>query len=603
MTAFPPLSAGEPADGESTWASANLLWDDAYDTLYGWSASNSPADCRIDFKEYGDWDPNDPPLAQNTPGGRMSMWQWVTEIGDVVRVADFADASIWDALEMCREIAGDYVMGIDRNGDLVFKARQTSGDSVVEIRERGDQGILTDGTHAPAESIGSHLDHRAVANSITIPAWIGESKTEPPELILTPDSEADNIEVTAHFSGTSAQRVVLRCIRGGTPKTDPTAAPEVPLLFSWTRVYADLTTSLSVVARDDEGQIRVFGLYEGVDGEAFLGESKVRVGDSCYVGDGNINTIASINIATGQLTFEAGETVGGADIHPIGMTVTITPQAGHRYADSLDGICTVSGSFSLAGTYGTLTVDSTERLSAGMVLYRDTSYVQVIEIISATEIYVKKRVLGTGRGQGNWSDGDILRGAIWIEYAGYSYAISNTKLSVAIFPQTKESYGKGFFREGDRIVFTSSGLISRKVEHAIIRAVNSESIERYGQKDYKPRVENRLLSQQRARYLVSSKTEHLAWPPHATKAKGLPLLTGLAIGDLVDVSHSYLFPDAASYTVTHAVTGITWDLERGATELSLRSVQAAGRAAARTPPPSPPAPAWRRWERYGMYRR
>lgn len=591
-----PLSQGEPVDGENTWASSNLFWDGTI--LYGVSASGTPADARIEFKRPGGWDPHCPPLAAKTPGGRMSFWYRTEELSDIIRVADFGDASSWDALEMCRMIAGDYVMGITTAGTLRFKERQTTGDALVTLVEKGDNFAATDGTTIAAASIESHLDHKAVANNITIPAWVGERAEPEIELVLGPDSDAAAIGVSVQQTGTGAQRVSLRCIRAGYPQTDDDAEGR-PLLFAWTRVHADLTTLLVSAATTSATQLQVRGFYEGADDAVMLGDSEIRAGDTVFVGDSDIVTIASIDVGNGQLVLE--DAIGGTATHWLGSTVTITPKSGHRYADSLDGVCEVAENFIPAGTYGTLTVTSTKQLRPGMVLFRDTSYIQISEILTATTAYVRKTVLSTNTGHpvGGWTAGTILRGAVWFERAGRSYAISDTGLSVAISERAADTYYSGAFREGDRIVITCAGLVSRKMEHAILRATNSASIDKYKKCDWKPRVANRLLTHQRARLLLSSQMVHLAWPPHATKARGLPLLTSLDIGDLIDVKHSYLFPDDDNNTVTHGITGITWDLGRGTMDLDMRSVASAGREGEDVATPGPPVPAKPRYDRYG----
>jgi hypothetical protein len=343
----------------------------------------------------------------------------------------------------------------------------------------------------------------------------------------------------------------------------------------------------------------VRGLYEGADDAVMLGDAEIRAGDTVFVGDSDIVTVASIDVGNGILMLEAA--IGGTATHGLGSTVTITPKSGHRYADSLDGVCEVAEIFTLLGTYGTLTVTSTAQLTPGMVLFRDSAYIQIAEVLTDTTAYVRKSVLSTGRGHPTtqWEVGTILRGAIWFERAGRSYAISDTGLSVAISARAANTYYSGAFREGDRIVITCAGLVSRKMEHAILRATNTASIDRYGTCDWKPRVANRLLTHQRARLLLSSQMTHLAWPPHATKARGLPLLTSLDIGDLINVKHSYLFPDDTSNTVKHGITGIIWDLGRGTMDLDMRSVESAGRAGEDVAEPGPPVPAKPRYDRYG----
>ena len=599
------ISEGGPADGENCWSSTNLFWDGS--VLYGVSASGPPADVHCKFLRYGGWDPGDPPLAAETPAGRMSLWWWHTSVGDIVRVADFADRSCWDALEMCRGLAGDYTMGFGRDGAMIFKARPTAGDAVVEVRRRGDQAPVTDGTVVMAEQIKSHVDYDAVANNITLPVWEGERAEPKTTLILTPDSTADGISVTAHQTGTAACRIVLRCIRAGSAQEDD-AAEGRPLIFSWSRVYADITGTLTVAAMPGAMRLHVAGIWIDGEGNYRLGDAKLRVGDTVRVGDSDVVSVAEYTTSPSSILLDGGS-IGGSGTHAIGSAVTITPKSGSRFADSLDGVCTVATGFVTSSGYATLTVDSTAALSPGMVLFRDTAYVQVAEILSDTEVYVRKQVLGTGKGHPeggmSWAVDTVLRGAIWFERANHAYAISNTGLSVGISGRAVETYHGPRFREGDRIVVTGSGLQAKKIEHAVFRAVNAASQNKYGKKEYKPRIENRLMTQTRARILLSQ-LNHLAYPPLMTTCSGLPLLTSINIGDLVDVRDSYLFPDAdaaggypGDYTVRHSVIGIAWDLNRGTTTLTLRSVYTAGRAGEAAQLVSPPHRVLERYHRYG----
>lgn len=591
---FLPKSASEPVDGQSTWASSNLYVDD-FGTfsgrLYCVTASAPPADVRVKlYANYGSGT-LDPELGLNAPGGRLSLWEYSANLPAVIRVADLEGAKAWKALGWCREYAGDYVIGFNGAGNFFFKPRAT-GTPTLTIKKRGEQFVNTDGTEVGAEEIESSLDHKAVVNSITIPTWAGELKGAEAVYVLTPESKADSLDITVSQMNNKAQRVVLRCINSASLEA---SGEENPLLFSWRRTYADLTTSLKVAAASTATEIYIHGLRTDANSNYILGDAEIKTDDTLQVGDGAWTTITAVDVANDKVTID--DAIGGTATHRIGSTIIIRPRAASSYSDSTDGVCTVGANFSLTSADAAiLTVDTTELLRPGMVLYYDTALVHVLDVIDSTTVYVKPRVLGSGSGQNTnrrFETGNILRGAIWFSEKNRAYPISNLGISVTLHAPTVEVYREARFEVNDRIVITCYGLKLKKIEHAIYRATNDLSIERYDKQDMKGGKDNRLIDPARARILLKEKLD-LAWPAWRTKVKGLPLLTTathIGPGSLFWVESKHIWPYEDNNRVAHHVIGWDIDLENGTMSLDLRSVSSTESA---SQPEDGGVPAWAR---------
>lgn len=598
---FSLIAGGDPVDTENTWASSNLFWDDWNSVLYGVSAADSPADCRCGLKTAVRWQNLglDPELGINSPYGRISLWRWAYSLSDIIPVADFGDASVWDALEMIRQLAGDWIMGFDVDGKFYLKVRP-SGEGITEIRRRGDD-FIRPGVDIGCESIESALDCKNVINSITVPAWIGERSAPEAELRLTPKSTADTAAtIEAQQISNASQRIVLTCMRSGVARSasgDYDGTTE-PLIFSWSKAYADLMTSLKEAASQFDEFVLVYGLREAVD-KYYIGDAEISIGDTLQVESANSNMIESLNAGTGRI--ELSGPVGGST-HSVGSLVTIIPKEARRYSDSAEGICELSLAFtpSPATVIRDMYVTDSSNLAPGVLIYRDTAYYKVISVVSQTHIRVLGKEIGSGRGQSVVMPiGTVLCGAIWFETSGRAYAIGGTGVSVAISARTNEAHNVGLFVPGDRIILTCSGLTSRKLENSIYHASDAVSIERYKKKEWRPRVENRLMTPPRARVFLEQAPD-FAEPKWQTKAGGMPVLTTPVIGYPFTVRSSHLWPD--DDTVGHIVVGITRNLDANTMALELRSAAPITRAAAAVAAGAPISRVKPKYDKYGRRR-
>ncbi len=564
------IAEGSAVDAESTWASANLLWDDDYadGTLYGVSAFQSPANCRIPLRTQTHWDGTVPQIGAAAPAGRSSLWQWSTEITDVLPLADFTDMNVWDALEAVRMVCGDFVHGFNTNGEFYFKERPTTGVITNAILERGVSPIKS--SYIAAESIETHLDYENIVNSLTIPLWHAQQDLPQVTLTIRPDSKADSsLAVTAHQISSAARRVVLTCISDGFVADSAFTPDTPPLLFSWAIVNSDLSTSLSVVASSDAAQVVVYGLYEASGGITRLGDTVIGVGDDLQVGSGSIRKITAIWPESNQIDLDG--TIDGETSHPIGTAVRITPRTGTRYSNTEDGVCTVTYEHTL-GFNTELEVNDTSLLSPGMVLFADTGWLKVEQVLSSTYIVIGESACGTGTG-GNTvlAVGTVLKAALWISAAGRAYSIGNTGVSISISARSSDLSNIRGFSAGDRISISGAGLALKEIPGSYGQSGNAASIKLYGVKEWNPRVDSRLMTPARRRAFLES-SETLAFPHWHTTATGLPLLIDTQIGDLFTVVQPQLWPDLPG-GITHAVIGITRKLKSGSMDLVLRSTE------------------------------
>ena len=566
-----PITDGMPVDGENTWAATQLYIDTGStygDTLYVVSASTSPADCHIRLRYATDWSSGNPNLGSYSPSGRTTLWTYGHRVAAVIPVADFGDVSCWDALEQIRVFCGDYIMGINSDGDFYFKRRPSSATALTIKSTDGFVG--RDGTEIPALKLATKLDVEHIANSFAVPLYLGERSAVAVDMILTSDSKADGIMPVAAQLTNESQRVVLYCINAGSLDTD---VGDAPLLFAWRKVLADISGILSSAATKAATTLYMYGIFEGLGGTYQLGDATLSVGDTVQIGDSNFIEISAI--AEGMLTL--ADEIGGSGDHPKGSQVRIRPKDSSRYSDSADGVCKVTQAFTIgtSGEISVLTVDDTERLSHGMYLSSGSGGVQVLEVLSDTTARVKAQPNGVGGGNSNgtWAIDTVLSGYIWIRSGSATYTVSNTGVNLTFAAPDDNIYRNARFEVGDRIVITCGGLTNKKLDHAIYRASNSTSIERYGTKEYKMKVENRLMTGTRAKILFAYESD-LASPSWVSTAT-VPLLVSqsdIGPGARVAVCSPYLWPYEPDNTVAHNVMGWTANLNIGTLTLSLRSV-------------------------------
>lgn len=564
-----------PVDGESTWASCNpvLVGSD----VYGVSASAPPACTRTGLKydNYWGWRGEDPQLGTNTPPGRITVWQYKKELTNVVPCADFGGANVWDALEMLREISGDFVVGFSRSGEFYFKSRGGSGSFNLSRRDERVKTVSISSPRITCERISSYLDFGSIVNSVQVAAYEPGIKQPTASIVRVPDSDVADMSIIVNQVSKEAQRIVLTCISGSVAR-DPDSATEEdrPLLFSFGAILDDVSCQLSHHAQIGDQEIFIYGLYTDETGAYKLGNKEIRVGDTIQVGDGNLTTIASMELGTGdgneRITLD--DTVGGSGTHSQGTQVVITPQDRYRYADSADGLCAVDGAKTLTGgTALTVTFSSTENLRPGMVIWGDwvpIVYMHVLDVVNGTDAIVKPGVLGTlGSGEtASLVNTSLIRGAIWVDRQGKSYGIGATGVSFGLLQKSRETSRAGGFHVGDQIRITCFGLTVEEMEHSVFRATAGESVTLYGAKAWKPRIKNRLITPARARWMLET-LDHLKDPAHVTTADGADLIFGVDVGTQIRVDDSYLFTEQ----VTHKIIGIDFDLRAGAMSLRMRS--------------------------------
>ena len=387
-------------------------------------------------------------------------------------------------------------------------------------------------------------------------------------MILTEQSDADDVLVSARYLRNEAKRVVLWCVKSAALYADSLESD--PLLFSWREVHSDLTTSLVSEATTEEVQIQVYGIRKSFDGTFYLGDSFFEEGATAKVGDGDIREIVSINEATGVLTLD-GE-VGGSANHPQGTTVTITPKDSRLYSDSLSGVCKLTSSETFQTTSANLYVDSTRSLSPGMILFARNVVCKVTRISSETTVTVEESVLSSHSGSGDGvtlEAGTVLRGAIWVEFPGRGYPVGGTGVTISVTSPDLDSSFLGRFVEGDRIIVDSKGLALKRIESAVYRESIEESIRLYGRKDWKGKI-NPFLYRKRIRAILDQYSM-LSYPYWVTTTKG-PLALSIDPGDRFSVYCADIWPDESS-GVNHHVTKIVLDLARKQTLLVLRSSQ------------------------------
>jgi hypothetical protein len=582
------ISYGDTIDDENTWASSNIIWSSGYSRLYGVSASESPADTRVPVRSVNMWAGGAPGLGLASPTGRVSLWQWSYEVSDVVRVADFGDENAWNALEMCRLWAGDYIMGFSRDVGtdtatsrkpaVYFKQRSTATPTITIIEE--NEGVNPgNGTIITCERLETYLDTANIANQITIPVYKGQHAA--PECAVTLSGYAEDRQtgnVSASQTSNAAQTVVLQCVTNGVPQSGTYDGSTTPMLFSWSLTRADVVTGLAAAAAPTDTTIRPRGLYSDRGGLPRIGDVQIREGDFCKVGNGNLCTITTGGINPAAGTIQVNPAIGGNATHKVGATVTITPKTAVRFSNSSAGICTVTADFTVPTTtaISSLAVDDTSNIAAGMVLYRDTGLIEVVSVASANELRVRGDVIGSGVGQvSTWPTGTILSGYLWFKIPGRAYQVGGTGIAVAISPRSGENYRQGEWRSGDTIRIVSKGLTAAVDPTTVVSSSDPASVERWGAKSWRPRVECRLMTSLRARILLEDAPQ-MATPAWVTTATNCPLLSGVDVGDVFYCQSSHLWgaTDAllgivAGNKVAHEVTGITRTLAYGAPRMTL----------------------------------
>lgn len=582
---------GEACDAENVWASCNLLdWDGpgTAAAIFGVSASNTPADMRCPLRTEAHWGGETADIGARSPGGRITLWQYRSELSDVIRVADFGDDTAWDALDSLRQAAGNYVTGFNAEGAITFRPRSTATPAYTIVK-KGDNFAATDMATLGAESIACSLDHSAIINSISVIPRIGEPGSATHDMILTPDSTGDDAVVTVHYSGSQAQRVMLQCIKAGKPKLYSDAVDSAPLLFSWSRPLSDLSTVLRIQAVVTDTDITVYGLYTDGVGSTRLGEGRIEIGDVVYVGDGGARKITAITPDAGFIELDGS--VGGTATHKIGSPVRIIPADRSRMGDSSVGVCTLTADFNVplaGGSRPKLYVSDSSHIRPGMVLYKDCGYVQVVEVGRDGNLVVRGHILGGVRGIGSgatvtWAAGTNLKGAVWVEWLGRTYPAGDTDASFSLSAPAKVADNSTTFAVGDRIIITCPGMVLRKMNNAVVRHENALSIERYGKKEYRL-GDNHLLDQTRAMAVMGDMEDA---PTYLTEAHGVPMVSVFSIGTTVNVKNQHLFPDAAGYAVAHEVIGLRWNLDSGLMDLTMRSITVAGRGDAAEAPVAP----------------
>jgi hypothetical protein len=583
-------SYGDTCDDENTWACCNLTYGNSptgESFVYGVNASGPPADTQTQVKTLGDWNNRKPQLGLNTPAGRITLWQWALSVTDLVRLADFGDASCWDALEMCRTFAGNYAMGFERDVDannkpvLFFRERPTTTPTLT-IVEKNEDPTPIGGSVIPCERLETYLDTSNIVNQITVPVYRGQVAAPECTVIMVGESDSRTAcNVVADQSSHASQTIVLRCLQTGVAQSAAYDGTTAPLLFVWSVVKADLSTGLSAAAATTDTSIYVRGLYYDQAGNVRLGDSQIRVGDYVRVGNGNTREIASGGIEPAYGRIRLSGTVGGTAMHKIGTSVAITPQIGSRFANSADGICSVAAAFTVPTdtTIVPLTVDDSSQLAPGMVLSRDTAFVEVVSVVDSVTVRVQGMRLGTGQGQvSTWAVGYPLAGAIWVKVPGRAYAVGGTGVSFAVLPRTTETHKLGQWKAGDIIRIVCAGLSAKKDDATVLASSAPDSIEKWGVKEWRARVECRLMTPLRARLLLDGAPE-LARPAYVTTATNCPLLPGLEIGQVYYCKSAHLWPSddtylgISSYRVAHVVTGIAHELNhsRPASTVTLRS--------------------------------
>lgn len=594
-----PLTA-YPVDGVSTWASCPPIA--ISDTIYGVACGAPPASVRCGVRYNNQWaaDNSSPQLGYYTPGGRITLWQYGNALSNVVKVADFGDSTVWDALEMLREISGDFVMGFNASGEFYFRPRSTEDykqgktSSDYNLCRRGARfappGLST--VWIPADTLESVYDYSKLVNSVNVPVFEEELKPPQYDMILRPESHADAIGMTVQQTNTKAQRVVLRCISSGiVPASADTTNTGEALLFGFQRVEADIQGSLSAARQPTDSAFSLGGLYPSPSGETMLGGVAIHAGDTARVGDGNLVTITSVSTS---FIFTSAP-IGGSDTHPAGTPVVITPADKYRTSSSRNGLCVgtddpngvqVNLSSAVNGIVK-IYVDSSARVKQGMALcYPDKQlYLQVLavhedivvddarEIIGA--LTVKVGVLGSNSASYTGSLTDVtLMGLIWVDKPNKTYAISDYGVSVAFHESSSSSPLNRAFCVGDVIRITCYGLGVNEIENSMSRSINTASVMAHGKKEWRPPRVNRLIDSARARWMLSI-LDHLTTVRWETTASGCPLLVGPGSGDGVNVYDDYYWPDATSNLQTHTITGYTLNLRDMTSKISMMSTAAA----------------------------
>lgn len=609
------ISGGERVDLENTWSACNLLWDTgswdatASSKLLGVSIPQSPPFVRVSARTDYVW-VNElgetPNLAQHTPSGRISLWQWSREMSDVVKIADFGDSTVRQALEMCSDYCGNYIWGFERDVNafnlpvLYFKPRPLLTPT-IEIRDRKEMAIRT-GVDIGAGRLTTTLDYNSIINSVEIPTYTARRADPTVSIVVrsqTPVRAAAT--VSAHQTSNESQTVVLTCLRAGVPQGGTFNGTTSPLLFSWARTVTEFVTALDQPCIPSANQIYVEGIY--AEGAAFkIADTEISAGDFVQVEDGTLNTVLTVE-ANGRITFVSGQMVGGsAASFSAGSIVAFLPKYGSRHSSALGGVCstTVSFAFSLTGFVFTMFVDDTSQLSVGCVVYSDSAYLEVVRIVSKTELCVNVASgLGSGGGKAacstgvySWPAGTTLRAAMWIKKPGSSYAIGGTGVSLTIDPRSIENDMEGLFVEGDMIRISCPGLTAVRDANTIVRGGrHADSIERHGKKTPSGMIDNRLMEQGRARIRLEAYEEEVD-PHFLTVASDVPMLMTPEPGSCYYVRSKRLWPEAdtslgidADGRVAHVVYAVEWDTAQVTSKLFMRSyIVAGGRAEAAEEP-------------------
>ena len=383
---------------------------------------------------------------------------------------------------------------------------------------------------------------------------------------------------------------MLRCISAGTPaKDDDTEASDRALLFAFHSEQDELEATLSGPSTVNDTQVDIYGISADGQQQPYLGGVKFNVGDFIKVGDGNPVKITAIDISgnppLGPVTVESS--IEGTATHPIGTTCTIFRQNRNALSDSEDGICVVrnGGSFT-AGTLANLDLQYTERVRPGMVLFgANPFYVQVrsVEQIPAASWHVKftrARVMpgvisfdlnDAQTGTTFYLDGDRLGAAIWVQTQGRSFAIADTGVSFGIISKDSATDEEGRFEVGDRVSIQTYGEELSEVKGASYTQILQESIARYGVKEWKPRVRNRLITIQR----VSTMLDALGpwkYPQFQSQVPRAPLLLSITVDGHIRIRDSHLFP-TSTLGLRHAIQSMSWQLDTGTMTLKARTFQ------------------------------
>jgi len=490
----------------------------------------------------------------NASGISFYLFKFDKVLSEYVSLADFEGINIWDALGLLAQRA-NCSMGFDEDGNFFFKKRTLDANSSYTLNvDNGD--IYTIKKDRGKDEIFNYIEITPYNSLFKEPEYKAYLQ------IRDADEDVDTVgddELVLKQTDTITKKIDLICVVDGDANIAKSTSGFPMFKFC---AYEPVITGRFDRAHTAQTILYCASIFGGEDTDFGIKPGYYLLyTDSSD--DEHYYEILSVSTSNNTIVIDTAITTERNDefkVYKKGKISNSSSISKKLWSD--EGVTFITADYLVETTEHY--VNSTDNLSKNTVVLIGNKFVR----ITAIEESEKKISVSPAT---TASIGDIVKAY----YAPYNntefFEIGRTRVFIQISSATAN---KAIFKQGDRITIDCPGLVLESDEASKQVAVNTQSISKYGKRQY-PNINNRFLTRKLAKQLAQWIRTEYAFPKYNFSIT-MPLsnfldVVGTANLTKVTIRSQKLLPYRSGYQEDCRICSIEHDIGRGVTTLELKS--------------------------------